>query len=148
MKVAPDMVRAPTRPVKPDREDPLLRVRRLLLVPVLPIVSVPVPERVPFRVISALVSPPVVGLFPSGNEQLLFTVLRVEPVWAKVTRLKLTLLQAKVPSAFPSNVTVPPLAVKVVPELMVKEAPTVIVLEGAVKTALEERVNPSISNVV
>jgi hypothetical protein len=65
----------------------------------------------------------------------------VPEVCAKVTKLKLTLLQASAAVVEPSNVTVPALALKVVPELKVRAPATVIVPDGALNTELEFRVN-------
>ena len=109
-------------PLNPDRTAPLFNVK-------FPgTVNVPLPVNVPFN---TMLLPPR-GFAPKGKVQSLFTVLALL-VCAKVTRLNVTLLQAKVAVDVPSNVIVPPLALKVgVPEI-VNDAAKVIVPEGAVK---------------
>src|SRR5688572_336654 len=97
-----------------------------------PIFNVPVPENVPLRVKSAFPSAPTVGLVPRGKLQLLLTVLVTEPVCAKATRLKVTLLQLSVDPFASSNVTVPELWLKVGEPDMVNSSPTIIVPDDAV----------------
>ena len=77
------------------------------MLPLLAIVKVPVPVSVPFKTIG-LLTPVFVGSAPKGKEQSLLTVL-VLLVWAKVTRLKVTLPQARVAVVAPSKVKVPEL---------------------------------------
>ena len=64
-----------TKPLKPDNAPVLLMVRLLFEVPPGPIVNVPLPDKVPFKVIAFELAPlPVVGSAPSGKLQLLLTV--------------------------------------------------------------------------
>src|SRR5687767_13832417 len=116
-----------TRPVKPDNADPAFRVNTEL--PSL-MVSVPLPDKIPLRVmLAALVL--MVGLAPSGRLHSLLIVLT--PEWANTTRLKVALLQDKV-ALPPSKVTVPLLWLKVVPALSVKVEAAVMLPLGALKT--------------
>lgn len=132
------MVIAPaTKPEKPEMLAVLFRVRRLPLT-ASAIVKVPVPERVPLTIRSTTVPLLIVGLLPSGKLQSLLTVFVL--VWLKVTKLKVALLQDKVP-VDPSNVTVPPLALNVVPEFRVKLLAKVAMPDGALNTPLELKVN-------
>src|SRR3989344_1844114 len=133
------------RPEKPDRVKPSLGVK----VPV--VVRVPEPERVPVR--ETLPPSPTVGLAPKGKVQSLETVL-VPVVWAKVTVLKVTLLQARVASVSPptlasavSKITAPELWVKSL-SVMDKVSPIVIVPVGAVKEPEEKVKSSPISKVV
>lgn len=118
-------------PLKPDKLAPEL----ILNVPVDPVFSVPLPDKVPFNVIVE-VPLTMVGPLPSGKLQLLFIVTAFPPLLLNVTRLKVALLHANVPPD-PSNVTVPLLALKVVPLFSVKPAAKVAVPLGAVKLALD-----------
>lgn len=68
-----------TKPLKPESPPVVPRVR-VLPVDAVPIVSVPVPVKVPLFVISALRSPPTVGLLPRGKVQSLLMVFSVPPV--------------------------------------------------------------------
>ena len=137
------MVKSPgvTKPVKPSKTAPALRVKLEPISPIL--VKVPLPLKVPFKIILLLlvVFKPTVGLLPKGIVQSLLTVLLL-PLLAmvNVTRLKVILLQARVTAVPPSKLTVPPLALKS-ESVMVKAPPTVIVPVGAIKEP-EEKVKP------
>src|SRR3989344_9508060 len=120
------------RPEKPDRVKPSLGVK----VPV--VVKVPEPERAAVR--ETLPPSPTVGLAPKGKVQSLEAVL-VPVVWAKVTVLKVSLLQARVAVVEPSKVRVPPLALKSESEIVIAPA-MLIVPEGAIKEP-EEKVKAS-----
>lgn len=94
-------------------------------------VRVPVPLRVPLTRMAPAADK--VGLAPSGKVQLLLIVF-VPAVLAMFTTLNVTLLQLTV-EELPSNVTVPPLWLKVPPEIVT--APDTNMSElGAVKTPL------------
>src|SRR5260221_14753224 len=97
--------------LNPLTDDPALK---LLSVPILSIVNVPVPDKVPFRFNEYS---PNVGLFPNGILQLLFIVLvGTVPVAVKVTKLRETLLQLYVSLVFnPPEFIVPPFALKAPP---------------------------------
>ena len=98
--VAPETVSAALdRPLKPDNTAPAF----ITSVPLV-LVKVPLPLNVPFSVIFPTAEPGMVGFAPKGKLQLLPTVLT--PVLLKVTRLKVTLLQANV-AVPPVNETVP-----------------------------------------
>ena len=112
-------------PLKPDSADPVLRVT----VPVLPKDKVLEPDRVPLTIRPA-VPDPTVGLLPSGRLQSLPTVL-VPAVLVIETWLNAWLPQDRMLLPVPSNVTVPPLALKVAPGLIVKACAIVIVPAGA-----------------
>lgn len=111
-------------PEKPDSTPVVPKVK----VPL--VVKVPVPDRVPFKVIE----PPLLalGLAPSGKLQSLLTVL-VPAVFVKVTKLNVLLPQARVTVVVPLKLIVPPLALKVAPELTVNVEPKEAVPDGALK---------------
>lgn len=111
-----------TKPLNPERaEAALLKLK----IPA-DAVKVPVPLRVPLRVILL----GMVGEAPNGNEQLVATVFAA--VLLKMTKLNVTLLQPKF-ALPPSKVTVPPLALKVGEPEIVNAPAIVIVPLGAVK---------------
>ena len=96
-----------TKPVKPSKTAPALRVVLELILPDL--VIVPEPDKVPFNIIRLESLTPTLGSAPKGKVQSLLTIL-VLVLWAKVTRLKVTLPQARVGlPVVPSKVKVPEL---------------------------------------
>lgn len=141
------IVKAPASKLSnPDRLAPLFRVSKLP-VPWEATVNAPVPDRVPFRTMSAVVPDPIVGLLPSGKLQSLLIVL-VALVCAITTEAKTVLLHESTAVTLPSKVTVPPLALKVVPEFRVNDAPKLMLPVGAVKTPLELKVKAPLKSAV
>ena len=114
-----------TRPVNPERVPPVFIVKL-----VFPVVKVPVPVNVPFNTCAEFGS---VGLFPKGKLQLEPIVFPPEVI---LTALKVTLLQDNV-AVLPSNVIVPPFALKVGDPEIVNAPAKVIVPLGAVKVPPE-----------
>ena len=121
----------------------MLRVRASA--PSVSMVIVPLPDKVPLRVMPSTLLPPTVGLAPKGKEQSLLMVM-MPLVVLMFTALKVALLQAKVRVLVPSNVTVPELWVKV-PPVIVKFPATVIVPDVEVNVP-PERVNLSLMSMV
>jgi hypothetical protein len=116
-------------PENPDNRPPAFTW--IQVPPVQVLVNVPVPLKVPFRVTAE----ETVGLAPKGREQLLFTVF-VVLLLERFTKLKVTLLQLNV-AVLPSNVIVPPFALKVGEPETVSDPARVIVPLGALKVPAE-----------
>lgn len=120
----------PEKPVKV----PLVILRQLVFSQVL--VNVPVPESAAVAAFSRI-RPVTVGSCPRGKAHPVPTVFVAVPVCAKLTILKITLLQVRVTLLVPSKLKTPPLALKIGEPEMVSAPARVSVPLGAVNVPPE-----------